>query len=90
MKFRSYESHFFYALNLLSSFHLFFTLFFPQSEKTNWLFIEKTIITICNGLNIQCNLLFRISNRLYYHFNQLKCSYQILENFQEQCSRLDS
>ena len=73
-------------INTYSS--LFFLL--HKSENARWLFIEKIIIIICNRLNSQCNRLFQRSNQLYYYFNLLKCSSQLLENFQEQSNLLDS
>ena len=78
-KFRSCELHTF-SMHLI--FSLPFTYFIShtlilRSENTSWLFIEKTIITACNQLNIQCNWLFQRSNRLYYHFNRFKCSSHI-------------
>ena len=59
------------------------------SENKRWLYIEKTTITACNRLNLQCKWLFQQSNWLYYLFNQLKCFSQKLETSQEQCNQLD-
>ena len=85
-------SHTFSKHLIFSLYLTYFSLYFlaHRSENTRWLFIEKTIITIYNWLNSRCNRLFWRSNQLYYHFNRLMCSSQILENFQEQCNRLDS
>jgi len=85
------SKRFFFSFNhllQLIQFRTFCTCTSHKRENTRWLFIDKTVITAYNWLNIQCNRLFQRSNRLYYHFNWLKCSLQKLENFQEQCNRL--
>ena len=42
--------------------------------NTSWLFIDKTVITTRNWLNLQSNRLIHWSNRLDYLSNWLKCS----------------
>jgi len=42
--------------------------------------IEKTIIIVCNRLNLQSNRLIQQSNRLDYLSNRLKCSLFTIEH----------